>query len=52
MKWETTRTELANRINGGNMFREADIVSAETLNVIFTELFKLSELIEKLERSN
>jgi len=46
MKWPTTNTELANRINGGNMFEDKDVISAETLNVIFKEILDYAELIK------
>jgi len=51
LRWDTTKTELANRINGGNVFREADIVSAETINTIFSEIMKVSDLINAFEKA-
>ena len=39
MRWNTINSELANRINNGNMFRSDDPLTASALNEIVTELF-------------
>ena len=51
MRWDTTKTELANSINDGNMFQEADIVNKETINTIFSEIMKVSDLINAFEKA-
>ncbi|MCL2521592.1 MAG: hypothetical protein FWE36_01885 [Erysipelotrichales bacterium] len=46
MRWNTTNTALANRINNGNMFQETDILTSSTLNAIVSEIISISDLLQ------
>ncbi|MCL2521715.1 MAG: hypothetical protein FWE36_02515 [Erysipelotrichales bacterium] len=50
MRWNTTNTALANRINNGNTFQETDTVTEGTLNAIIQELFNIETLVGVLRR--
>jgi len=45
MHWNTTNTQLANRINSGNTFINGEVLTADALNGITQEMFINSDLM-------
>ncbi|MCL2522183.1 MAG: hypothetical protein FWE36_04910 [Erysipelotrichales bacterium] len=50
MRWVTTNSQLANRINGGNMFTEAEPVMETALNIIIQEIMNIAVLMDIIGR--
>ncbi|MCL2522916.1 MAG: hypothetical protein FWE36_08675 [Erysipelotrichales bacterium] len=50
MRWVTTNTQLANRINGGNMFTEAEPIMESALNAIIQEIMNIAVLMDIIGR--